>query len=62
MPRKYTTKPEEEKRIVAGLSISGERLKRLRAHLAKKIGREPTKDECKNEAIDLAYRCLDQLL
>lgn len=62
MPRQYTTKPEEEKRIVAGLSISGERLKKLRLHLTKKLGRVPTRDECKNEVIDLAYQCLDQLL
>jgi hypothetical protein len=53
--RAYPRKKEEERRIPVTLSLSGDTLRYFREALSISEGHEPTAEECKQKAIDLAY-------
>ena len=57
--REYARKAEEERRIPVSFSLSGVRLKQFRKDLAAIIGREPSKQDCKDKASDLALHAID---
>ncbi len=60
MPKRtYPRKAEEELRIPVSFSLSDKRLKAFRATYAATLGREPTKQECRDKASELALQAID---
>jgi hypothetical protein len=59
MPKRaYPRKRAEERRIPVTLSLSGDTLRYFREALSISEGHEPTVEECKEKAIDLAYAAI----
>ena len=63
MPKRaYPRKAQEELRIPVSFSLSGERLKAFRTAYRGAYGREPSKQECREKASELALQAIDTFL
>lgn len=61
MPKRtYPRKAVEERRIPVTFPLSGERLKAFRQTYAASVGHNPTIEECKEKASDLALQAIDR--
>lgn len=54
--RPYPKKREEERRVIANFSLSGETLRLFREAYALAEGHEPTLEEIREKARDLAFQ------
>lgn len=63
MPKRaYPRKAVEELRIPVSFSLSGERLKAFRAAYLAAYGREPSKQDCRAKASEIALQAIDTFL
>jgi hypothetical protein len=58
--RAYPKKSEEERRIVVSFSLSDDRLKWFREMIALETGHEPTVEQCREAARDIAQFAIDE--
>jgi hypothetical protein len=62
MKRAYPRKAQEDLRIPVSFSLSGERLKAFRRVYTASFGHEPTKQECRDKASEIALQAIDTFL